>query len=241
MIDSHNGAFEGAWTHIPFYIWALRHAEIVTIHNDQLLNRLKNNVKYSGINFKVLNSRITDFSIFKKTEQTQPYILVVTTFSVDEPVKILLEGILEFCNKYNSSLIFKFTGNYNKDYKLYLEYSNCNKIEFLGYLDEQKYTYYLLNAYGIISLSTRDDVQQFAITEAIGAEIPFISNNNSTNSDLFNDKMILTEITPHSISLNINRFITERELLQSNIVEIKKNLTEKWEKSFIQIKNELGF
>lgn len=241
MVDSHNAAFEKPWAQIPLYKWSLRHADVVTIHNHQLLNNLKNDIVYSGINFKVLNSRLTDFSNFKKTDQVQPYILIVTTFSVDEPVKTLLDGIVEFHNKYNSDLIFKLTGNYNKDYKLYTEFSDYKYIEFLGYIDEQKYTYCLLNAYGIMSLSTRDDVQQFSITEAISAEIPFISNINSTNCDLFGDKMILTEITSHSISLNINKFITKRILLQNNIIEIKKDLSEKWDRSFVQIKNELDF
>ena len=239
MVDSHNAAFEKPWKHIPFNKWALRHADIVTIHNNQLLYNLKKNTKYSGINFKVLNSSLTDFSKFKKDDQGPPYILIITTFSVDEPVKKLFDGITEFQKNHNNNLKFKVTGNYNKNYKLYLKFRENEDIEFLGYLSEQEYTSYLINSFGIISLSTRNDVQQFAITEAISAEIPFISNNNSTNKDLFNDKMILTELLPSSISQSIDAFIKNRKMLGANIKKIKKNISEKWNKDFVEIKDEL--
>jgi hypothetical protein len=240
LIDSHNGAFEGKWYHFLFHRWALRQADVVTVHNKQLFERLLNDLSFKEINFKVLSSRLTDFSKTKKEPQEQPYFLVVNTFSVDEPTEILLEGILEFCKGSNSSLKFKVTGSYQKHYSLFSKFSKCENIEFVGFVDEQKYDYYLVNSIGVISLSTRDDVQQFAVSEAISAEIPFISNSNSTNLDLFGDKMVLTELLPSSISLSIETFIRNREKLNKIILEIKKAISYKWDRNFIQIKNELG-
>lgn len=240
IIDSHNGAFEKKWSEIPFHKWALRQADLVTIHNSQLYNRLSNDFNFRGVKFMILNSKLTDFSRTKKETQKQPYFLVVSTFSPDEPIETLLEGIREFCKRSNSKLKFRLTGNYKKKYFLFSEFSAIDNIEFLGYIDEELYNYQLVNSFGIISLSTRDDVQQFAISEAVGAEIPFISNNNATNRDLFDNKMVLTELTPSAISSSIDNFIKNREELITNIKEIKETLANKWNSDFINIKNELG-
>jgi glycosyltransferase involved in cell wall biosynthesis len=240
LIDSHNGAFEGMWKNFILHKWALRNADIVSVHNKQLIERLLNDYSYKNINFKILGSKFSDFSRTGKEPQKQAYILAVITFAIDEPVEILLEGLSEFNKSYKYDLKFKLTGDYKKNYSLFEKYSKSENIEFLGYVDEEKYNYYLVNSIGIIALSTRDDVQQFAISEAISAEIPFISNNNSTNIDLFDDKMVLSELSPLAISHSVDAFIKNREQLKINIIEIKKNIVDKWTWDFSQIKEDLG-
>jgi len=238
VIDSHNGAFEKPWVSIPFHRWAMKQADVVLVHNNQLFNELIDNVNYKKVNFRILNSKISEFPNVKKEDQKIPYILVITTFSGDEPMDILLEGIRKFSEDYRSNIKFKITGNFNKKLFLFSEYSKDDKIEFLGFVEEEHYNYLLINAFGVISLSKRDNVQQFSLMEAIGAEVPFISSDNLTNRALFDDKMILTENSQISICQNINLFIEEIEKLKENILIIKKELSEKWENDFSKIKNE---
>lgn len=239
VIDSHNGAFEKPWVNTPFHIWALRKATIVTIHNKVLFDRLTSDKNFRNINFKILNSRLSDFPSDLKENLQEKYFLVISSFSGDEPMEIVLKGISEFLTK-NKDFKFKITGNYKKDMQIFLRYSDNKNIEFLGFVNDAQYNNLVVNAYGIIALSTRDDVQQFALMESIGAEIPFISNRNKTNIDLFGDKMILIEDnTPQYLQDGINNFINQEKFLRTNIIEIKKTQANKWQNAFNSLLKEL--
>ncbi len=237
--DTHNAAFEKPWISLPLHKWALKQMDLVIVHNNQLYEEVKSNHKLSGVNFKVLNSRLTDFSRIDKEIQKEPYFLVISTFHADEPMDALLEGIRLYCSNNDTKIKFKITGNYEKKPHLYSEYSKDKNIEFLGFIDQQKYYYLLVNAYGVISLSTRDKVQQFSIMEAVSAEVPFISTDNLTNRDLFKDKMVLTENKPFNIKSAIMDFIHKIKTLQINISEIKSEISSNWKSCFQNIKKEM--
>ena len=93
VLDSHNSAFEKPWKAIPFHKWALKKADVVLVHNDQLLNKIIDNSYYRRINFKVLNDRLIDYKVRKDDLQKACYFLVVSTFSNDEPMAILLRWL----------------------------------------------------------------------------------------------------------------------------------------------------
>lgn len=238
VIDSHNGAFEKPWDSVPFYKWILRKADIVIVHNQQLLNKLRNNDSYRQINFKLLNSRLSDYSDIKK--EVKPYTLIVSTFSGDEPMDILLEAIKIF-NKDNPEVTkFMLTGNYNKKLELYNKYKNDSGIEFLGFVSNENYRQLVVNAEVLVSLSTRDDVQQFALMEAIGAETPFISNRNKTNEMLFGDNMILIDILPKDIAIGISNFFSKKEKYIKNVSLLKKQIKDNWTSDFKKIRFDLN-
>ena len=232
VIDSHNGAFEKLWMNVPFHIWALRNASIVTLHNQEIFKRLVSNKKLSDINFMILGSRLPEYPTISKDNKEKKYFLVISTFSSDEPMENLLEGITIFLSNNNNNFKFKVTGNYKKKRYLYEKYSKYKNIEFLGFVDDNKYNHLVVNAYGIISLSTRDDVQQMALIEAIGAEVPFISSKNLTNVSLFGDQMILIDNIPNKIVEGINSFIQNKKVLDKNVFDIKVAQKSKWEKDF---------
>ncbi len=239
MVDSHNGAFQRPWSIFPFHKWALRNADLVSIHNTQLYSRLLGDPFYKKINFKILNSKLSEFQHVKKEKQLKPYFLIITTFAGDEPMEVLLEGIRKFNNN-NGDMIFRITGNYNKKPHVFSKYSTDKKIEFLGFIDYKELEYFLVNSFGVISLSTRDDVQQFALMESLGADVPFISNDNITNRALFDNKMVLVEISSEKIAEGIDLFIKNKGILDKNIVGLKNQIRIKWEKDFNLIKHELG-
>lgn len=239
VIDSHNGAFEKPWVNVPFHIWSLRKANVVTIHNQELFNRLISNKKFSGIKFMILNSRMSEFPGISKAYKEDKYFLVISSFSADEPMDILLEGLRIYISDSSSNIKFRITGNYRKKIYLYDKYSEYHNIEFLGFVDDDKYNQLLVNAFGVIALSTRDDVQQFALMEAVGAEVPFISSKNKTNIALFDDKMILTENLPCEIAKSITIFIQKKIELDNRIIEVKNNQKSIWEKDFEKLIGEL--
>ncbi len=241
IADSHNGAFASPWGAFPLHKWALRNADIVTVHNYQLLEKLKNDKTYTGINFKILNSKLSEFDKLKPAKRNaDPYFLVVSTFAGDEPMEILLEGIRLYKKNNNDNVIFRLTGNFRKKNFLYEEYKNDAGIEFLGFVSNENYAQLMVNAMGVISFSTRDDVQQFALMETIGAGVPFISNNNQTNKALYGDKMVLVEITPDHIAAGIKHFLVNKERLNKDVVELKHTITSKWENDFKLITSELS-
>ena len=231
VIDSHNGAFEKPWLSVPFHIWALKNADIVTIHNKVLFDHLSGVKKFTGINFKILNSRLSAFPLQLKDPSTEKYFLIISSYSDDEPMEVLLDGIARFSEK-EIDIKFKVTGKYERKIELYNKYCQINNLEFLGFVDNKTYDHLLVNAYGIIALSTRDDVQQFALMEAIGAQVPFISNNNKTNIDLFDEKMILIENSPLELVRGITDFIANKDELKNNIIDIKLRQTAKWDREF---------
>ncbi len=240
VADSHNGAFASPWGSFPLHKWALRNADIITVHNYQLLERLKNDKTYTGINFRILNSKLSEFDKQKPpTINADPYFLVVSTFAGDEPMEILLEGIRLFKKNNNDNVLFRLTGNFRKKNSLYEEYKNDAGIEFLGFVSNENYAQLMVNSMGVISLSTRDDVQQFALMEAVGAGVPFISNNNITNKSLFDDKMVLIEIIPEMVAAGIEKFIKKKDELDKNILELRNNIRSKWENDLKLIKSEL--
>lgn len=240
IIDTHNGAFEKPWIGLPLHKWALNNASIVTIHNEVLLNDLIKNKAFKSVNFYVLNSRISEFSPSLKTSISKEYFLIVSSFASDEPMMKLLEGISDFL-KLSDKFLFKVTGNYNRQPQVYSNFRKIRGIEFLGFISDSDYQKILVNAYGVISVSSRNTVQQFSLMEAIGAGIPFISNRNLTNVDLYKDKMILIEIDKQSIVNGILEFISRKDELDRNIVLLKNDLMGKWKSDFHKLLEEIGY
>jgi len=238
-VDSHNGAFEEPWISVPLHKWSLSQADLVVVHNRQILKKLKENPQLENVNFKVLNSRLPEFPSVIRSEQSRPYILIISTFASDEPMDQLLSGVSLFIETHGKGIEFKITGNFRKSSDLYEKYSGKKGVEFLGYVDEEEYKSILVNAHGIIALSTRDDVQQFALMEAIGAGVPFISSDNITNRALFNDHMILTENISEDIEKSIDMFLNNREIYKRNVEDIKATQSERWQKDFDALANSL--
>ncbi|MDH3267267.1 MAG: hypothetical protein OEM46_00290 [Ignavibacteria bacterium] len=240
VVDSHNGAFERPWVSIPFHKWALDESDLVIVHNSELYNNLKRNPTFKDVKLKILNSRLSEFPGITKNQNGDPYMFVITSYSGDEPVFEMMEGIRLYILDNRTELKFKITGNFNKNPDLYRKYSQVKNIEFIGFVSEIDYNSHLVNAYGVISLSTRNDVQQFALMEAVGAEVPFISSKNSTNESLFNDRMILSENNALEIAAAIEKFVRERDRFYGNVLEIKRMQHDKWWRDFNEVKTFLS-
>ncbi len=226
LIDSHNGAFEPPMINFPFIYKAFNNADAVIVHNNPLKNFLKSKKEFNQCKFFTLNDPIPEIPKYPVSDKTNPYFLVVTTFHGDEPIETVLEGIEYFINnRHDLNIEFHITGNYKKNLKVYERFHKFNKIKFLGFVDQETYHKELVNSFGVLSYSTRDMVQQFAPMEALGANKAFISNRNLTNLELFQDKMVLTEINPESIYKGIEEFLFRKNELEKNINYLKEKLT----------------
>lgn len=233
VIDSHNGAFESPMINFPFVIKAFNNADAVIVHNNPLKNFLQSKDEFRNCKFFTLNDPIPEIPDYAIPENKDQYFLVVTTFHGDEPIEIVLEGIELFLSKATDSKVeFHVSGNYNKKLNVYKKFVNNKKIKFLGFVDQETYHKELTNSIGVLTYSTREMVQQFAPMEALGANKAFVSNRNLTNIELFDNKMILTEINPESVAKGIEEFLKRKDELEQNIKNLKEHLTEIRNKDF---------
>lgn len=227
VIDAHNGAFEPPMINFPFVIKAFNNADAVIVHNNPLRIFLQSKNEFNNCTFFTLNDPIPKIPDYSIPENKDKYFLVVTTFHGDEPIEIVLEGIELFLSKTTDSKVeFHVSGNYNKKINVYKRFKKIEGIKFLGFVDQETYHRKLTNSIGVMSYSVREMVQQFALMESLGANKAFISNKNLTNIELFDKKMILTEINPELIAAGIEEFLLRKDELGKNIVYLREHLTE---------------
>ncbi len=232
VVDAHNSAFEPPWVNIPMFFSVLKSASAVIIHNYELESFLKN--KYSSIKFHTLHDKIPDFD-FPEKSVFQKYILFIVSFSNDEPIEEALGAFENICKYANLNIQFKITGNFKKNLTLYKRFEKVRGIEFLGYIDEDRYLDILNNAFGVITLSKRRMVQLCASVESIGVNIPLIISDSKTNRRLFSKGAIFAKSDVSAIQKAIYSFIDKREELYSEIFEVRQQ----WETNWTDEYNEL--
>ncbi len=232
VVDGHNNAFEPPWISVPLYKKVMERSKFVLVHNEELSQSLSK--KYISINFYILPDRIFHISPMniKNPDTNGKYFLIIASFAGDEPLIELLEGIILFLNETEEDIEFKITGNYKRKIKIYDAYNEIKGIKFLGYIDDDRYFTYFNNAYGIIALTTRPMVQQCAAIEAIGAQVPIITSDNTTNRRIFFKGAVLTNNYRNEIKDAINKFILTNSSLRMEMDELKVYHEQEWEKRF---------
>ncbi len=235
IIDAHNGAFLNPWISIPLYKKAMESSKVALVHNDELCNDLKD--KYSRIKFFSLPDPLVDFNYEANINPSQDvYFLVIITFAPDDPVIELFEGIKKYLNNFDTEIKFYITGDYSHNKKLFNAYSSVEGITFLGFIPNDEYEKLLLNAYGVMTFSTRKMVQQCAVVEAISAEVPIISSDNGTNRRIFKGGgAILTDNNRRNIYESLIKFRSVQNKLLNEISLTKENWKSEWEKRYFDL------
>ncbi len=227
VIDGHNGAFMDPWIKVPFYNYVLRNSSVVLVHNEEFYKHVRE--KFKKINFFTLPDSLPDLSSYSLNSSGNiKYFLVILSFAYDEPLKELFTGIKEYLAENSTNIEFYITGNFNNNIEIYNNYNALKDIKFLGFIDDEKYLRLLKNAFGIISLSTREMVQQCAVVEAVGAEVPLVCSDNETNRRIFNKGAILTRNNHEDIYYAIQKFVLNETKLRREIQAIKNN----WQTDF---------
>ncbi len=161
-VDCHNAAFEKPWIRVPFYLSMLCTADLVIVHNDEWLDYLQK--QYPDVPLFCLPDPIPEFP---EKQTTGSHVLISMSYSRDEPVCEVLEGIRIYRNA-GGEIEFKVTGNWRKMEKLCLEFHEVDGLEFTGFVSNEHYRELLLTAIGVGAFSVRDMVQQCATIEALG-------------------------------------------------------------------------
>ncbi len=239
IIDAHNGAFMNPWIKIPSYLHILKKASLVLVHNDEFENYLIS--KYRGVNFFTLPDKLPDFGLSLKLNNSheEKYFFVILSFASDEPVIEIFNALKEYLVQKDKKIGFFISGNFDID--IYNTFSIVPGIKFLGYVNNDEYVVLLKNAFGVISLSTREMVQQCAVVEAISAEVPLICSDNLTNRRILSGGAIFTKNDRQDICKSIIDFLGKRYLLHQEILEVKRKWESDWQGKFSQLKHLVNF
>ena len=219
IIDGHNGGFERPWIKIPFYQYVMRKSNFILVHNIEFQNFLQQ--KFDWNNLFLLPDPIPNVIRKQKMNENQKYFFVILSFAADEPLEELFAAMRLFLLEEDYDVNFIISGNYNRKFDIYSEYSKLDGINFVGYVDNLKYEELLVNAFGVIALSKRQMVQQCAAVESLGAEVPVILSENITNNRIFFKGAELTTLSTKNIRTAIINFISKQDRLKSEIKEVK--------------------
>jgi len=235
VVDAHNGAFREPWVSVPFHLRILKSATVVIVHNHEYENHLRQ--LYPDIRFHVLHDRIPiiDSSFGNKSAKAQKYILIISSWSPDEPLKEICKALQLYQEQNGNGIIFQISGDYSKNIELYNKYSRIDGINFLGFIDDNEYKKVLRNAFGVIALTTLPMVQQCAAMEAVGACVPMIIPDFDTNRRLFTKGAIFTSIDALNIKKAIEKLLNNRSILLDSIKEVREYLNREWESEFVEL------
>jgi len=239
VIDAHNGSFRKRWISVPFFITVMQRADVVLVHNDELEKSLRDS--YHNINFFNLPDKIPELSVQEEPAEKSKcdYLLVVLAYNYDEPVKEILMALDAFSNENKSGVSFQLTGNYKKEIELYEKYSKNSSINFTGYVSNAEYERLLMNASGVIAITTQPMLQQCALIEALGAGIPVITSETETNKRIFFKGGVFASPDSTSIKKAIINFLENKNKLKEEISELRNYWVKDWHKKYERLVDQL--
>jgi len=229
VIDSHTGAFDSRrWKWSLFLHRFLSRRAITTIVTNE---HLKSFVNSWSANAFVLTDAPIQFPEGKATKISRNFnIVVINTFSSDEPVKEILGAA-----KLMSDINFYITGDVKYARGSYFR-SNPTNVVFTGFLPEAKYINLLRSADAIMVLTTNDHTFQCGALEAMSIGKPIITSDWKILRDYFNKGTIYVDNTVTSIARGIKRVRAEKEKLHKEIVHLREERCQEWRKKFDELK-----
>lgn len=245
VVDGHNNAFESPWISVPLYLRCMAGADSVLVHNSELEAHLRET--YPKLPLFTLPDKIPAFKNgnglangHANEKNALPYLLVILSYAGDEPLAELFAAFKKYQEAHPGSVVFKMTGNYRRKPQYYEQYKDVEGIEFLGYVDNNEYERTLVNAAGIIALTTRPMTQQCAAMEALGAGVPMIVSRTDTNERLFFKGAILTDTDRDSIYRSLGDFLGQYPALRSEVAGIRDHWEERWQVDFQAFRERIG-
>lgn len=238
IADFHNSMLRDQWFKMPFVRYILEFSvDVVVAHNDDVRYELISK-GLSGNNIIVLEDRSFVVSrVFNGCEQAYGrYILFPCSFDVDEPVDVVIK-----CAEIRKDINFVVTGKHAGKLPKSVIDSSPKNVFFTGYVSNEDYNELLCGAFGVLGLTTRENVQLSVANEAVSAGVPMILSGTSTLKRLFGKGAVFVE-TMNCISManGILELIGNRpkyELECANLL-IERNV--RWSKQAENLKSRLG-
>jgi glycosyltransferase involved in cell wall biosynthesis len=195
VADCHNAALRPPWNSVPLCVRFLNRASLIVVHNDNVVETAHS----LGLNDKRLCVLGDCVPILPSAEieargQPRPTIVMPCSFHADEPIEAVLEAAREF-----ESATFVITGDHLRIRNRALVEQVTENVRFPGFLPLPEFDRLLLRASAVLCLTTQDDIQLSAISEAIAAGKPMIISDTSLLRNLFGTAGIFVDNSVASI------------------------------------------
>lgn len=166
VADCHNGVFNRPWVKLPYLREMLECCDEIWLHNARVARKVR--LLLDVVNkVHVLVDPLVEVpggSLSYEADENgngSGSILVPCSFSVDEPIEVVLQCAID-----HPDWNFIITGNYLRG-DIDIE-STPNNVRFTGFVSREKYFYLMRVSSLVLCLTTKNDVQLCSAAEAIG-------------------------------------------------------------------------
>lgn len=213
VIDAHTGIFEHArWTWLlPLSKLLLRRADAVVVTGEHLRQR----VAEWGARAVVIGDVPVKFGPgLPPTPCDGPRVVVVNTFSVDEPV----DAVLEAARRLGQTQFF-VTGDVRAARPSWIREKPAN-LSFTGFLPEEEYAGLLRAADVVLVLTTHDHTMQRGGYEAVALGKPLVTSDWGLLRETFSRGTVHVRNEPAAIADGLSRAIENRQRLGVEMLDL---------------------
>ena len=213
--------------------YSLRKADITVVTNQAA----KDYVEALGAKSCILPDKIPNLTPTETFSRSRRFcFFFICTFSDDEPVEAVLDGFAKVSESNDVTLYV--SGNYRK-FKYYNKYAGKQGINFLGYVADQEYVNYLYSCHAVIVLTTMPMTLNCGSYEAVSAAKPQVVSESKEISSYFYKGAV--SVSPLNFSKEgladaLKEMIDNYQRLESEQVELRKEIDFLWQKRFEELK-----
>jgi glycosyltransferase involved in cell wall biosynthesis len=215
VIDAHTGIFEHArwrWL-LPLTRFMLRRADCVVVTNEHLRRQV---AAWGGTPVVIGDVPVHFVPGRAPTPCGTPRVVVINTFSVDEPVDAVLAAAREL-----REASFFVTGDIRYARPAWLAARPAN-LSFTGFLSEEDYAGLLRAADVIVVLTTYDHTMQRGAYEAVALEKPLVTSDWGLLRETFSRGTVHVRNEAPDIAAGIRRALAEGQRLSREMHGLRR-------------------
>jgi len=236
IIDSHTGSLiSPPWCTVfrPLHRFLCKKAVVTIVTNDHLASV----VQSWGGKTLIITPPISFPKVECHSLKAEKNLLVVNTFSSDEPVKEILQAARK-CPEVH----FHISGNLTKAHPKMIQESPAN-VRFTGFIPYLEYFALLKSVDGVISMTTRDHTLQSGGEEALFMGKPLITTRFPYLMNFFNKGTVYADPTTESITKSVLELFENRDRLTEEMILLRDAHVDEWNRRLAElttIVSELG-
>ncbi|QSJ15830.1 hypothetical protein JYQ62_29140 [Nostoc sp. UHCC 0702] len=192
VIDAHNATIQGFWLKFPSTEYLLNRSSAILVHNNEIFHIAKSLIAHNKI-VSILDP--LEVIIKQNKQRLNNQVLVICSFSSDEPIDIIIETIRRL-----PDYTFVITADISKLCPLQRQLLHEQRnVCLTGFLPTEEYQSLLVSSLAALVLTTRDSTQPSGACEALSSDTQLIISETSLTKELFADWAILVDNSVESI------------------------------------------
>jgi len=209
--------------------FTVKHADLTIVTNEYL----KKFVNSLGGNGYVLQDKIPELPFGERIKlEGEKNIVFISSFSEDEPI----EQVINIANLINNKWFVYITGNYKKYKGKKLNLNKLpNNLKLTGFLSEKDYQSLLISSDCIIILTKQEYTLTCGAYESVALNKPFVATDSKAIKDYFKRGVVYSKSESHSIANAVQTVIANVDVLEKDIILLKKDLISDWNKRFYKL------